>query len=39
MDIALQNWALTVQQLAIRYGDWFPLDLTLKNKQLGQSLV
>lgn len=24
----LQNWALTVQQLAIRYGDRLPLDLT-----------
>lgn len=24
----LQKWALTVQQLAIRYGDRLPLDLT-----------
>ncbi len=24
----LQNWALTVQQLAIRFGDRLPLDLT-----------
>ncbi|SHE87606.1 Transposase, Mutator family, partial [Fodinibius roseus] len=24
----LQNWALTVQQLAIKFGDRLPLDLT-----------
>jgi transposase-like protein len=29
----LQNWALTVQQLAIRYGDRLPLDLTRNPKK------
>jgi transposase-like protein len=29
----LQNWALTVQQLAIRYGDRLPLDLTRNHEK------
>lgn len=29
----LQNWALTVQQLAIRFGDRLPLDLTRNSKK------
>ena len=29
----LQNWALTVQQLAIRFGDRLPLDLTRNHEK------
>lgn len=32
----LQNWALTVQQLAIKFGDRLPLDLTRKPKNEHQ---